>query len=62
MRIALQSYNEIDGIVAYFSESDIYCRMPARWGLQQTTRAPDSDKTQGQGSLNLVIAIYKIFF
>ncbi len=23
----------------------IYCRMPARWGLQQTTRAPDSDKT-----------------
>ncbi len=21
----------------------IYCRVPARWGLQQTTRAPDSD-------------------
>ncbi len=27
-----------------------YCRVPARWGLQQTTRAPDSDKTRVQGS------------
>ena len=26
-----------------------YSRVPARWGLQQTTRAPDSDKTWGQG-------------
>ncbi len=24
--------------------------MPAGWGLQQTIRAPGSDKTQGQGS------------
>ncbi len=24
--------------------------MPAGWGLQQTTRAPGSDKTRGQGS------------
>ncbi len=28
----------------------IYCLVPARWGLQQTTLAPDSDKTQAQGS------------
>ncbi len=28
-----------------------YCRVPAGWGLQQTTRAPGSDKTRGQGSL-----------
>ncbi len=28
----------------------IYCCVPARWGLQQTTRAPGSDKTRGQGS------------
>ena len=26
------------------------CRVPVRWGLQQTTRAPGSDKTRGQGS------------
>ncbi len=43
-----------------------YCRVPARWGLQQTTRAPSNDKTRGQGSFgpfitNLVIATYKIF-
>ncbi len=30
-----------------------YCRVPARWGLQQTTRAPGSDKTRGQGSFGL---------
>ncbi len=24
--------------------------MPARWGVQQTTRAPGSNKTRGQGS------------
>ena len=23
----------------------IYCRVPARWGLQQTTSAPGSDET-----------------
>ncbi len=28
----------------------IYCHVPAGWGLQQTTRAPGSDKTWGQGS------------
>ena len=28
----------------------LYCRVPARWALQQTTRAPDSDKTRRQGS------------
>ena len=28
--------------------SSIYFRVPARWGLQQTIRAPDSDKTRGQ--------------
>ena len=27
-----------------------YCYLPAGWGLQQTTRAPGSDKTRGQGS------------
>ena len=27
-----------------------YCHVPARWGLQQTTLAPDSDKTRAQGS------------
>ncbi len=27
-----------------------YCHMPAGWGPQQTTRATDSDKTQGQGT------------
>ena len=57
--------------------NDVYSRMPARWSLQQTTRAPGSDKTRGQGSFgpftggqnlkhlnipNLVIATYKIFF
>ncbi len=26
-----------------------YCQMPAGWGLQQTTLAPGSDKTWGQG-------------
>ncbi len=31
-------------------ESVEYCRVPASWGLQQTTRAPDSDKTRAQGS------------
>ncbi len=44
----------------------IYCHVPARWGLQQTTWAQGSDKTQGQGSFgafttNLVIATYKHF-
>ncbi len=28
----------------------IYCRVPARWGLQQITHAADSNKTRGQGS------------
>ena len=28
----------------------VYCRLPAGWGLQQTTRALGSDKTRGQGS------------
>ncbi len=32
----------------------IYCRVPTRWGLLQTTNkppwAPGSDKAQGQGS------------
>ncbi len=28
----------------------MYCHVPAGWGLQQTTRAPGSDKTWGQGS------------
>ncbi len=28
----------------------LYCHVPAEWGLQQTTRAPGSDKTRGQGS------------
>ncbi len=27
-----------------------YCRVPARWGLRQTTLAPGSDKTRVQGS------------
>ncbi len=30
--------------------NDVYCRMPARWGLRQTTLAPGSDKTRAQGS------------
>ncbi len=30
-----------------------YCHVPAGWGLQQTTRAPGSDKTRGQGSFGL---------
>ena len=25
-----------------------YCRVPARWGLQQTTLAPGSDETQAR--------------
>ncbi len=33
----------------------IYCHMPAGWGLQQTTRAPGSDKTRGQGSFGPLI-------
>ncbi len=40
----------------------IYCRVPAGWGLQQTTQVPGSDKTRGQGSfgpftggLNLIL-------
>ena len=28
----------------------IYCHVPARWGLRQTTLAPGSDKTRAQGS------------
>ncbi len=28
----------------------IYCRVSARWGLQQTTWVPDRDTTRGQGS------------
>ena len=36
----------------YFLYLSIYCRVPERWGLQQTTRAPDSDKTRGQGSFS----------
>ncbi len=28
----------------------IYCRLPAGWGLQQTTRTAGSDKIRGQGS------------
>ncbi len=33
------------------TQSEIqYCQVPAGWGLQQTTRAPGSDKTRGQGS------------
>ncbi len=27
-----------------------YCHVPAGWGLQQTTLAPGSDKTRGEGS------------
>ena len=27
-----------------------YSHVPAGWGLQQTTQAPGSDKTRGQGS------------
>ncbi len=30
-----------------------YCHVPAGWGLQQTTLAPGSDKTRGQGSFSL---------
>ncbi len=45
--------------------SEIYCHVPEGWGLQQTTRAPGSDKTRGQGSFkyldraNLVITTQK---
>ncbi len=28
----------------------MYCHVPVGWGLQQTSRAPGSDKTRGQGS------------
>ncbi len=34
----------------HFQHIYIYCHMPVGWGLQQTTQAPGSDKTQGQGS------------
>ncbi len=33
--------------------------MPAGWGLQQTTRAPGSDKTLGQGSFDNYLKIKK---
>ncbi len=32
------------------AEEYVYCHVPVGWGLQQTTRAPGSDKTRGQGS------------
>ncbi len=35
--------------VKYTYGQDIYCRMPVRWGLQQTSLAPGSDETQGLG-------------
>ncbi len=38
-----------------FSKCKWYCRVPARWGLQETTRAPDSDKTRGQGSYQKIL-------
>ena len=31
----------------------IYCRVPARWGLQQTTLAPGSDETRARDPLKL---------
>ena len=36
-----------------------YRRVSARWGLQQTTRAPDSNKIRGLSISILVIATYK---
>ncbi len=55
----MPSFNGLDGVTSPYNEeqscnfscqSDIYCHVPARWGLHPTTRAPDSDKTRGQGS------------
>ncbi len=58
---ALWSRALIEGVLSSLRFHPLkYCCVPARWGLQQTTRALDSDKTRGQvsfgpftGGLNL---------
>ncbi len=44
--------NKITKLRPYLHDRGIYCCVPARWGLQQTTLGSGSDKTQGQGSFS----------